>query len=53
MYFMTSALKMEVVCSSKMLVTTYKTTWPNNPEDYSLHFFIFLKAIYFVKEFLM
>jgi hypothetical protein len=26
-------LKMEAVCSSKMLVTTYKSTWCYYPED--------------------
>jgi hypothetical protein len=28
-----SGLKMEEVCSSAMLVSTYKTTWCYNPED--------------------
>jgi hypothetical protein len=31
-------LKMKVICSSKMLVTTYKTTWCQNPEDHNTHF---------------
>jgi hypothetical protein len=31
-------LKMEVVCSSNMIVHTYQTTWCHNPED---HIWIF------------
>jgi hypothetical protein len=34
----TSALKMEVVCSSEMLVSTYKSTWCYNPETYNYIF---------------
>jgi hypothetical protein len=29
--------KMEVGCSSKMLVSTYKNTWGHNPEDHNLN----------------
>jgi hypothetical protein len=32
--FSTSALKMKIVCFSKMLVSTYKSTWHNNPVQY-------------------
>jgi hypothetical protein len=30
-----STLKMEVICSSKTMVTIYKTTWHHNPEDHN------------------
>jgi hypothetical protein len=32
-----STHKMEAISSSKMLITTYKTTWQHNQEDYSSH----------------
>jgi hypothetical protein len=32
----TTALKMEATCSSKIKVTTKKTTWCHNPEDHNL-----------------
>jgi hypothetical protein len=31
-------LKMEVECSSQMLVPTYQTTWCHNPEDHNVKF---------------
>jgi hypothetical protein len=33
----TSALKIETVCFSKMLVFTYESAWYCNPEEYHLH----------------
>jgi hypothetical protein len=30
-------MKMKVVCSSKLLVTTYKPRWHHNPEDHNQH----------------
>jgi hypothetical protein len=30
-----STLKMEVICFSEILVTTYKATWHHNPEDHN------------------
>jgi hypothetical protein len=33
---LTSTLKMEVECSSEMLVSSYRTMWCHKPEDYKL-----------------
>jgi hypothetical protein len=30
-------VRMEAICYSKALVTSYKTTWGHNPEDHSKH----------------
>jgi hypothetical protein len=28
-----SGMKLEAICSSKTLISAYKSTWQNNPED--------------------
>jgi hypothetical protein len=38
-------LRMEVIYSSKILVTIYSTTWHHNPEDNSLHSFVLYSSL--------
>jgi hypothetical protein len=46
-----SVLKMKVICPSKTLVTTYRTTRRPNPEDQNLHYHSFenLRSLHAVK----
>jgi hypothetical protein len=41
-----SALKMEAVCSSKMLVNIYQTTQHDIPKDSKLHFFLWSSGLW-------
>jgi hypothetical protein len=43
-------LKMEVVCSSETLISTYKSTQHYNPEDQKDHFLKYIDQLIFVME---
>jgi hypothetical protein len=38
-------LKMEVVCSSEMLITTHQSAWCNNPQDHNVCLKIFVRVM--------
>jgi hypothetical protein len=45
---LTSTRKMEAACSSRMLVSTYRTTWCNKPKDQNLNLIDWVTAGFIV-----
>jgi hypothetical protein len=44
----TSALKMEILCFSETLESTYESTWRRNPEEQQHHYHFLLRLFRFI-----